>query len=294
MIITAQCALDAPPKLTEYQMRHHARLLLANVCPGLVVCLMTLGSPAQADDCLTAPNLRGPQTGHWYYRLDRQNNRKCWYVGAAGRPARQASIRRGKSVRPKVQVARREAPDNTAVAPIARTTEEVRPAQPPALMAMEPASPAVAASTTGAPEGFETRWPSEALPVGNAAFARIAAAVRSQPTAEQTPPPAREAPEPVLAPAVPVQASLVAPAGTVAIVGAVFGLAAIGFMVQRRGARPQSRAARAEAPEWSNYRLAAVLRAAASEPLADRDDAHPPQRHSDVSPYAPKFARAAP
>ena len=33
-----------------------------------------------ADDCLTEPNLRTAQKGHWYYRIDRAGNRKCWYL----------------------------------------------------------------------------------------------------------------------------------------------------------------------------------------------------------------------
>src|ERR1700674_2455233 len=44
------------------------------------------GSPAYAaDDCLVAPNSAPPQGSHWYYRLDRPTQRKCWYVGPEGR-----------------------------------------------------------------------------------------------------------------------------------------------------------------------------------------------------------------
>ena len=46
---------------------------------------------ARADDCLTAPNSPAPQGTHWYYRLDRTNQRKCWYVRAARQPAQQAA-----------------------------------------------------------------------------------------------------------------------------------------------------------------------------------------------------------
>lgn len=37
--------------------------------------------PASAADCLAAPNLSGPANGHWYYRIDRSNQRKCWHLG---------------------------------------------------------------------------------------------------------------------------------------------------------------------------------------------------------------------
>jgi hypothetical protein len=33
-----------------------------------------------ADDCVAKPNAQAPQGGHWYYRTDRVNNRKCWYL----------------------------------------------------------------------------------------------------------------------------------------------------------------------------------------------------------------------
>ena len=45
----------------------------------------------RADDCLTAPNSPAPQGSHWYYRLDRAAQRKCWYVRAPGQPAQQAA-----------------------------------------------------------------------------------------------------------------------------------------------------------------------------------------------------------
>lgn len=45
----------------------------------------------RADDCLTAPNSPAPQGSHWYYRLDRATQRKCWYVRAPGQPAQQAA-----------------------------------------------------------------------------------------------------------------------------------------------------------------------------------------------------------
>src|SRR5262249_51944730 len=48
-----------------------------------------------ADDCLTKPGAAAPQGSHWYYDLDRINNRQCWYLAAEGakvRPqARQAA-----------------------------------------------------------------------------------------------------------------------------------------------------------------------------------------------------------
>ena len=46
---------------------------------------------ARADDCLAAPNSPAPEGSHWYYRMDRATQRKCWYVRATDQPAQQAA-----------------------------------------------------------------------------------------------------------------------------------------------------------------------------------------------------------
>lgn len=53
-----------------------------------------VGAPANIagpHDCLAAPNSPPSQGIHWYYRLDRVNQRKCWYLRAPGQPAQQAA-----------------------------------------------------------------------------------------------------------------------------------------------------------------------------------------------------------
>jgi hypothetical protein len=59
----------------------------------LLVSGINVGMPdtARADDCLTAPNSPAPQGTHWYYHVDRANQRKCWYVRASSQPAQQAT-----------------------------------------------------------------------------------------------------------------------------------------------------------------------------------------------------------
>ncbi len=47
---------------------------------------------ARADNCLAAPNSPAPQESHWYYRLDRATQRKCWYVRVVGQPVQQAAL----------------------------------------------------------------------------------------------------------------------------------------------------------------------------------------------------------
>jgi hypothetical protein len=36
--------------------------------------------------CRASPGAAAPQGMHWYYRVDRTNNRHCWYMLAAGLP----------------------------------------------------------------------------------------------------------------------------------------------------------------------------------------------------------------
>ena len=45
--------------------------------------LLAFGLPANvafAVDCLTAPNSPVPPNGHWYYRTDPTEQRKCWHL----------------------------------------------------------------------------------------------------------------------------------------------------------------------------------------------------------------------
>jgi hypothetical protein len=50
-------------------------------------------STARAADCLAAPNPSAPKNSRWYYRTDRTQQRKCWYLRAANRPLQQGAAR---------------------------------------------------------------------------------------------------------------------------------------------------------------------------------------------------------
>ncbi len=67
--------------------------------------------PARAQECVTEPDLKTPQDGHWYYRIDRATHLKCWYVAQPGVKLHQA--------KPKVQPLRRDVAQTTASAPSA-------------------------------------------------------------------------------------------------------------------------------------------------------------------------------
>jgi hypothetical protein len=68
-----------------------------------------VGVPANiafAVDCLTAPNSPAPPNGHWYYRTDRTQERKCWHLQTdngqsqkgAAQTAREAQAKTSQSV----------------------------------------------------------------------------------------------------------------------------------------------------------------------------------------------------
>src|SRR6516165_5566141 len=46
---------------------------------------------ARADDCLAEPNSPAPAGSHWYYRLDKATQRKCWYIHAKDKSVQPAA-----------------------------------------------------------------------------------------------------------------------------------------------------------------------------------------------------------
>ena len=47
------------------------------------VSLNPVDARAEAN-CLTAPGAQAPPGRHWFYRIDRPQQRKCWYLRAQG------------------------------------------------------------------------------------------------------------------------------------------------------------------------------------------------------------------
>jgi len=56
---------------------------------GVSAIALGAGSNVRAEDCLAAPNGASPAGQHWYYRIDRVKQRKCWYLHAPQRVAHQ-------------------------------------------------------------------------------------------------------------------------------------------------------------------------------------------------------------
>ena len=70
--------------------------LVPNVLAAAVTTAAVLTSHAAfaAEPCLTRPDLRAVEGGHWYYRVDRVTKRKCWYQQASGSESRDARLLR--------------------------------------------------------------------------------------------------------------------------------------------------------------------------------------------------------
>jgi hypothetical protein len=63
-------------------MQKHGHSFASGLWAGLIAAtITTIANPATlaADSCLASPDLRANQGGHWYYRYDRVNHRRCWY-----------------------------------------------------------------------------------------------------------------------------------------------------------------------------------------------------------------------
>jgi len=50
---------------------------LASVFSTAIACV----AARAADDCQSEPKHQTPPGGHWYYRIDGPNHRKCWFLG---------------------------------------------------------------------------------------------------------------------------------------------------------------------------------------------------------------------
>ena len=111
------------------------RVIAALALSAAAIALVPASHAAPADTCLSAPKGVAPQGSHWYYRIERSSNRKCWYLADKGQ-----------------KVARRAAP---RPAPRAQDEDEEQGTSAPA--ANPPAAPV--ASTPAAPVATEPSVP---------------------------------------------------------------------------------------------------------------------------------------
>ncbi len=109
------------------QMTVFASAILAVLVPAMVSSVRSSHAQGAADNCLAKPNAATPQGSHWYYRVDRAGNRRCWYLGPEGAQLRQAwspKPQPAPNLRPKPAAQAKEtASSATPAQPVTRDTD---------------------------------------------------------------------------------------------------------------------------------------------------------------------------
>jgi hypothetical protein len=73
------------PSRRQEAMPHRISAIVLAVLVASFAVAIEFGTqgPASAAECLEKFSSGGDQAGHWYYRTDRANNRKCWFFEKA-------------------------------------------------------------------------------------------------------------------------------------------------------------------------------------------------------------------
>jgi hypothetical protein len=87
---------DQMPNRTKTAASPIFAAFLASVFSTAIAC----AAARAADDCLSEPKHQAPPGGHWYYRIDGPNHRKCWFLGDEGQKVSQAGSPRPSSPLP--------------------------------------------------------------------------------------------------------------------------------------------------------------------------------------------------
>jgi hypothetical protein len=87
---------DQMPNRTKTAASPIFAAFLASVFSTAIAC----AAAHAADDCLSEPKHQTPSGGHWYYRIDGPNHRKCWFLGDEGQKVSQAGSPRPSSPLP--------------------------------------------------------------------------------------------------------------------------------------------------------------------------------------------------
>jgi hypothetical protein len=68
----------------ELSMSVRVLLCVPAISAGMIVAAIALeaNTAVAAVECVTEPNREPPEGSHWYYRVDRATDRKCWYLRA--------------------------------------------------------------------------------------------------------------------------------------------------------------------------------------------------------------------
>ncbi|MCA1452300.1 hypothetical protein I6F35_03590 [Bradyrhizobium sp. BRP22] len=197
-----------------------------------------------ADTCLSAPKGDAPAGSHWYYRLDRSNKRKCWYVREENSKAAKAASAQQQSP-PPAETAPAPQPAASMSPSVADARAELRSPQVGARQ--NPASPLDNALPNGGAPGsgslVSERWLDQSSMASSGGSKLAATDTATSPPEEE----AQAAPQPTPPPAPAIahstaerqststQTLLFIMAGTLALAGLIGGVI---FRLNRASAPP--------------------------------------------------------
>jgi hypothetical protein len=89
-------------RAVEYKMSKRFLFCVPPICSWMIGAGLGFGvHTAAAADCLAEPNRDAPEGLHWYYRIDRENDRKCWYLRTLmPRPPESPAVEPQRAARP--------------------------------------------------------------------------------------------------------------------------------------------------------------------------------------------------
>ena len=82
-------------------MQNGGSMLESKILPTILIILpssvfLLLAHPgagkAAAEKCNTRPSSSAPQGTHWYYRVNRTDNRRCWFLSSEGMKLRRGRV----------------------------------------------------------------------------------------------------------------------------------------------------------------------------------------------------------
>jgi len=142
----------------------------------VLVTQASLAEPA-SDECKTRPGSSAPAGSHWYYRINRTDQRRCWFLGPEGAYGRSQA----RETRSNVSLPTRTPPRENAV----ETARAI-----PARMELAQRTPLEDASTASAPADFAA--PLSELPKIPDLDAREPTTISNNPTVSREPADAQE------------------------------------------------------------------------------------------------------
>jgi hypothetical protein len=156
-------------------------LVFASLVAGIPITTVSSRAAPTSESCVPAPQGAPPEGRHWYYHMDGEAHRKCWYLGPQGAKARHVVATKPDRVAKPIPAPPPEpaAAQPMPMVPIEAVPGPFRPADvaasrqndPPVAAAVSDGEPTATGASSEAPPMSETI----AMPSPHPAAARLAA-----------------------------------------------------------------------------------------------------------------------